>query len=1618
MNPQQNNIIQVRAADRPGPDGRLRSRLIRALAGSAAAVQRQNRRGSFLVIVVGTLALMSVFAIVYIAIGRGDVDQSASQRRNIARDDVAKQFQDYVGGIIADSTLAMAPPGDTLDPNTKRPLADQLTHRKTWDHPSTGWETVDDQGNLRPLTSKYFDPRGQVGDTPFLAQTDAIDAGLRTGKKPMQPFLNAIDWVHISNLAPDGRFVNLANLRKVDPVTKRPIQFEPDVSNVIKVTEMRKGLTLIDVDAQGRAVPTSALPYGGVSNPDVIAHWDSYQRGLFRPAKDTTRALGNQDNLLNSYADADGDGMLDSRWFELVDARELSRIKSPLDTSDRYRYVFAARVIDLSGLVNFTTAADFGSTSAGAPAKDAPAGVRPSDVDLRRLLTLEDSYPWGIGYDKIESLASATARDPAGASPDNYTLPLPGYDDAAATGAGSWAYYTLQKTISTGHVPGLPTAGATGPSASYANAADRAEMYNTLTGAAGTLAFDSTSSRYEIGSLFGSSDFLDLFTYRAGNNPDITSPIELVSGGRFWGAGGAARRDDPLRGNRGLGLEVPDRDPANRGVCDPSSMVQFATDVRHLLTPFSGARILRSTLVGNGIATNTLSDAELKIALEPTGKSDSAFTDALFHGYADALIPESANIPLLNGAVNVVTWPNTSASASEYEKIKFAHYGYTTPELGLRMVAHMGVNLAQAAGGGQAARPFTLIVDEAVRNGTIPLFLNIKGLNTDYPFKPNDVTQRVPKDMDQRVNPWAWWADGRLLDLGDNSFKPPMQTRLKSRLADSTLKKTDAVVPALNVYGVVPEPVLTAVAGFHVFTDTPSGKGSGDDDAGNRAAGVDYDDDGKAEGLCTIDNLVGVGNSDFLMQVIAFQLTNPFDTDIKLCPDIGTGVLQDRYEYYIDFNGYFFRLAALQQTSPADGTGDLQPVTLKAGESRVFFATSQSLADIKERWRNALLPPNDVDPIPLSNLTSWLRTQLKSQLGLGGPVGDPIWIEQMKFDSAGVGAGMEHAYTSQRVSYAGKFTDFKVLGAGVAGEPVPRSKDDKIVRLWRSLRTPRPADPAAPANAAETPKDPTDPLPPQYLINDQLVDRLQDPGSSTVFNRLGPTPVGVFRNSIEDAIAFAETNTSGQNYNHGLTITKFGVVHRNGTPGGVGVKGAIPAYLLESKWDGAGTSGLSVVNNQKTGPVGGRDVTDYSGFNGTKTFDEFVTSQGTGNNPVVPEIANNPSSASWGGSPLAGYTQHLVELAAGLKGQTLRLGDLLLPLAVGPEFNPIVEPGLSPEEQFEKRYLTFGESLALAMDYDQAPVSAPYSQIHNQLAALTDNGHLKLDEYAPFYDGQDTGASQGVFDIGTNDQRRGLGIPLALTVLENFRVLPSEFSSLTRPTMGLININTAPLAVLRTLPMLSPSTANWWWTGHGVTSDIAATVAAYRDKIEMPFRPGSRTPLSEVDYHEPTATPSQPKLLEARNYNTGVAGIRETPGFHSVGELMLARTNVDSPNSIDYLGSNNVNDARDGVNSIIHTSTGGPGGTVNQIPDDYEERLMVANGVLNSISVRSDVYAVWFLVNGYQKSDVQRADGQPLLDSDPMVPSIQRRFLMVLDRSNVTAKGQKPRVVLFKEIPL
>jgi hypothetical protein len=218
-----------------------------------------------------------------------------------------------------------------------------------------------------------------------------------------------------------------------------------------------------------------------------------------------------------------------------------------------------------------------------------------------------------------------------------------------------------------------------------------------------------------------------------------------------------------------------------------------------------------------------------------------------------------------------------------------------------------------------------------------------------------------------------------------------------------------------------------------------------------------------------------------------------------------------------------------------------------------------------------------------------------------------------------------------------------------------------------------------------------------------------------------------------------------------------------------------------------------------------------------------------------------------------------------------------------------------------------------------------------------------------------------------------------------------------------------------------------------------------------------------VDVQGRLATPATPpQQVMSRAMETGIDALSETPGFQSLGALMTLRyrgenleissgqpydnagsmrTSIDymgypvDPLSIPFTGFQADNQSMIGVDSVLGGSslptsrsdfpdpedpdfrpdTLQPGDFVgtDNMPNEYKEKLAIANAVVNTASTRSDYFIAWFLVHGYQQSDVEN-----LGLTDVLTPSIARRFVMVVDRSNVVKRGDKPRVLLFKEVPV
>ncbi|MFA6045275.1 MAG: hypothetical protein WC718_09840 [Phycisphaerales bacterium] len=1797
--------------------------VLAALAGSRN-VWRQKRRGSFLILVVGTLALLAVITILYVTIGNQDVRARAAIDRREQLDDVPQKFADYAANqVIGPDALSV-----WFDDSSHTSSNGQiLLRRKTSDYPSINWAA---RSNVPRTDANAFFPYATaiantqilssldqfLPTTPWLASTeptflDYDGNGPSDSSNPPRTYLDVRDWAQISNFAPDGRFVNLVNLRNNFTASH----------DVMSGVNGGKAPTLLD--ATGAS--TTMTDFGANIDAAVPAFFTARQRGAFVPVgfNPGGKKPGDDDYLGNQWADTDGDGMFDARWFELVDGRSANSLSSLLNTdSGNYRYFFAARAIDLSSLVNVNTAGD----SFAAPTGTAPWGVSPADVDLRRLLMLVDSYqnfaggPTPGGYDVLFTKSNET--DYSG----NYAGDAP-YDEDNAFFAGSGAYTALRLAIASGTTPPrVATLGGTGaailadyirpmqpfnpnmiqvytgfysvfvglgdpnsnadigkwqvwdfqsPAASETAAnllgAERRLNYYILGAAGSDDVYRLDANKYQARGRFGMDSLQELLTYRALNNPDVTSPLEATLSGRngvaltnypsapLPGSG----RLSPTRSNRSLEEELPGYNTINSSNVEfVRTQLQFASDARQRLTTISGGRQFRSVA---GVTPGVLQDAELKIDARAAVVNEDV--RLLFRGFADALALDSDR-------PNAWT-PHMSAGA--LPQLDTLFYGYRGPEAALHIAAHMAVNLKdmndtdtdpsvyalqtqKPATGGTSQGDMLVATDSALPLDQQVLNSGVYGLNAMNQPRPNNLTLTVGTGSRQRLAPTPADLDS---------------------------------APITKIYGVEPQPFVTAVASFTVYYDTPRTSTPPGDDDGSAATPPT----GPKE--ITINGDPVDSNPDFLYRVIAFQLTNPFDTAITLSsgipgtfsgagpgdispyynynPNGGVDVSLDRDKsfYYIEYGGQYFKVVSMDQPQFVDAATastlnnqgkpsrvagsaaelghyvddsmsnngseivTLTPITIPAGKTVVLCTMSRELpsriydrikgigADITSRAINA---PSDIKPL------------VGRAMGYGDPDVDLYFIPKVDALNDWKMVLANSNTSSNAVFSAGNapVNLYRTVREGVdpvSGQPVGDAKHD----LPRQIPASTPF-----WDGMHFPVNDTNPnmaYAPNNMANDQLVDRLIPPTGFDIDRKMptGDTPI--------------QNSGSGDNIvSDGFTIMIANAAIRPASPSGTLPPGALPGYCLQPKY----VNDWNVMVNDGYGPAtavrprrsnfnpSGDPIVAFRG--GSKSFVEFKramksndsrikdqpypkirsTADARATVPGFPQVGDathrpNPAIAETATAMVnanlpvafssrqgAGLSAYRTNLPPANQVSTLRLADLLLPLGVGPEYTPY-KPGagatrynLALPADAKLAWTTLSEALASAMGYDMLtpPAGAESDPIFlfaprqtaGQTTLIFDRGGLRLDDYVPFVDT----TTDGEFTTGA-EFRVGLELPLAFNILDTFITTPAS-QSRDRAIPGLINVNTAPLAVLRLVPGLAPlpyaagimdPTGNpYWWrdsatspstppevppaglnntTMPGTLADIASTVAAYRDKQTIWRRRGSAVgapgsygtsglagfvSFPEVNLSGQPVMPSSIDFNDRMMYSTlagrtemneigwtrggagmptRLSGMSELPGMRSVGELLAARnwdptdpTSRARPFNIDFMAydgtlpAGQLNSAR-GFETGAPTDAaayGTPANTNSYVgkakPVSTRERLLLANVAMNSLSTRSDYFAVWFMVNGYKKADVAVGGD----DNIPMIPSIQRRFLLVLDRSNVTRQGDKPKVLLFKELPV
>lgn len=1690
-----------------------RAVILRRAAGTPAAI-RHSRRGSFLVLVIGILALISAFMIIYVAVGRSDQQLSSAVDRSAvglednpagdfgesASNAVAEKFAKYASKVIGDDALSTfyvnknlpairADNGQTVSGTIR------LT-REASDFPYTDWNRRSDAGADNP--DKYFSasgsfdqftltntaalPESWVPSDPWLASTEPVwmnhDAVVNTTPADIRnEFLLRRDWQQVSNFAPDGAFVNLYNLRKATVDTYLG-NFEADHA------QMQAGKTL--TTATGTA--TNSTDFGIGVDQFVPAHFTMRQRhaavpvGAFdgNPAAVSYRPY--------QWADADGDGIYDSRWFEMVDARQedgsydITRPRDVLGINGgEYRYFFAARAVDLSALVNVNTATDFvsGPTDSG----DYGPGTSPAEVDLRRLLGMQDVWKeFGFAYDALAQTDN-TADD---GRPQNYFTYNNTTNPILTSMVGNRAYLSLGWTLDKGTIARLTDVNAPIDRQRFgkSDGSDalggqdgsklRSEYYQRIGASVDGLSRDFTNQNQLIAKKpFGTPDLVELLTYRGLNDPSYTSSLESAVGGHYGGPTAAENdplylRFSPLRDNRPLDIERLDS-PGGAMTTQRERQIYaaLASDVRQRLTTLSGARPIRTSdlpAIYDEERKQYVPASEELQATELKTLAGSAQATSTIRAYARGLVPYAS----VRDA-----WP---ASTGTFDQYRFLNYGYQSPEIGLRMAAHLAANL-QAMRGNAAGEPVVV---------TVPLWASMTNLIKDDGVAPNG----DPTPWPSRTYKWSAWpkTDGR----GDLGYE-----NLSVNAADNAGDQLGS--DAINVYAVQPHPFISSVASYAIYTDAKDTPDAPD----NEPYQPTFPSGAPA---VQIRGARDASNGDYIGEVFAIQLVNPFPTAVTLGGDIpadNTGANRAvwdkkrvRYDYYIEYAGRYYRLAGWTNNLNADPSDD-GPVsmTLSAGEARTFFFTSLPITTIIDRLNDSQddgeTDVQNITPPPGGDREGVFKKWLNKQIGGIAPHNDPYFMEQ--FDpKTGQPIPLDSATVKDITS---------LDGANPTGSTA-------VVRLWRAVRESyNPVlgtdneswDPALDSDVGTIP-----PLPEQNLENDMLVDRFRDPeNGGTWRHELDPDWNSVSGTAGWDYTSDNTDSDSNDNRPSGMTFTLGGVVARSGDPDGQKLErtGLLPAYCMESGFggalintavksydvDGSGYAQLKESMLDGTDRTGGRVLNQDSDF-GSSSNESWYHSQTDGGVEIFHTMVEAPSrwnvigtdvtrtSAAEIGGDLRANRPLLWAASAGAQR---RLTDVLLPLAIGAQFSfRMADNAPVSAAELDERWLTESESWSLALGYDRtasllpssprwgiyenfggnAPASTP------RIFPATDAGRIVLssafsDWNAPSATNQTLSPFIPFVDLNTNgvfdnagaggNEALSLGITPAAAILEQFTV-SSVTPSLTRAQLGTVNLATAPLAVLRVLPMLSPTTDpmtgyGWWWTDTDQSgnhskldddTDLAATIAAYRDKSQVRTRPDGTSATTRVVAFDDRDTGGAPlgDLRDPQDWNgrSGRAlalGLREQPGLMVAGEILSAARRVDlpsggavvppsDPSNIDFLGmdvettvtNSRINTTnKKGITSLDYTE-------MTPVKDDYEifeERLIVPGAVLGSATTRSDYFAVWFTVAGFRQADVRG-----LSNTMPLVPSMQRRYVMVVDRSNVVKKGDKPRIVFFREVPI
>lgn len=1592
-----------------------------------------KRRGSIIVLALGVLAILAIAAVSYVAIVRVDRASVVASQRIIRVQPQVNTVTAAIGDILAadlfgnkvvtsDTPTGVWPgafeDGDYID----MPRLDMPSSGQSW---ANG-----DNLDTNPLNAMV------IGNSNISTVGNPEDAWLAATDPVLRTPIDRSYWPQITNLRSTFKYEPRSGSRP-ERWLRGDGQYLDLMQWFFNTTSAGNANPAADLSANNAHKPIQGTAfYNGVDVSNPVSVFGVQMNRVDNDASDPGTISNDQERM---WCDTDGDLRPDARW-QKVDA---------LGNAFGLNWVVAARIIDASSLVNFNTATIFPyqqELTSGLPSNRnwthvVGTGETPADVDLTRLLgymapTLGTSRQALL----MSELSSAGQIWPVPVDArrllDN-TDTKPTFRELLFNAMG---FGTTITNLSTPPVPAnqpdynppyeprinrdpsrYPQEAFSGTNIAF-NAADiptasqRAVWWDLLTA-------DSDYPAPRSVQPTTIRDFADLHAFRATNNTTVTGKLEQFIDGPDDANGylpgstdnapyGPLRSREGVEGNNSAASASPRRigdgtqnSGSTAGLPTP---LQMAWDNRHLLTPISGVGRIGPVPVLNtpaypvqnspsggtqsqrsyfdGLSSlERINLPELEKTLDTKGL-DRDTAQRVFDAFVWALAPLATDRPLTRDLVGM-----TATSGDTISR----HYGGTTNGPAAKLVADTGLGAATFRSSYALLKALGLTVNlmDAVDSAS-PTGGQLGEVPTVVRFVPD--SQRSLKDI---IPSSTVPLIGARLAQGNLPDQPALPDRIFGNISGG-----------VTAVGVDRQPFLVQASYYAVYEDADAAAANGVPTA-------------------TIEpQSAGPAFKDQMGSIMAFELRNPWPQTIDLAnykvvvrnAAAGNGIQLE------------FDLGAAENVSA---------LLLARGASAVCYYRMGNInapTEMRDSWDNS------GDPFGTGAPES-IVSRFQDLCVLNGAAPAVVRLTPLTVRASVDGAAGNPPTFTAPADLPPVFADFLLGGTGA----VAQSRIIPVLLVRKS----------GPGVAFDT-----------------VVDRLAPPGTGGGdFPRVETDDYTVAFPLITVSPG-NDVQTQGK-----LRIMAASTVHRpTGDPAQVGVPAYIAerrennkAQVLPLLPEGPYVIGGNVTNQRRqewiTGPVGSgitidpiptpsETVLTGEGLQGPGSDTTWQTigtpNKGTFNVLGVPYTGKfslfNPSRhVNPDPPPPALPGSGTLDPETPPPGPAIRsAADLLLiptvaTFYVHPDSGP---PLVGDAADLSLSYNAAGDKIVFATNAargawvtaseqlgsdwelirDPAMPASPY--VPNAYAGMLDPTQYVLSS-------QITSGQDAIPDF--------LTIPLALRVVDAFDGLKHRGDL----AVGKINLNTAPARVLQCVPFLSPLAtvlnANDATGGASVT---ALPAPQDSDPLHYPLLWDWLLPWRSLGVE---GNPSSPinRTAATRGNRAGIPEFRKRGnrapefGLTSVGELAALAVHDPANGQITATTINDTGFAHVGANGQVEKGVpfGRPGlpashvfddGTVTyRVQDGPEEKAALLRALSNVVSTRSDVFIAWFVLRGYDPDVIESinvnggtappdlAQARMAMNNEKFRPTVDTRWLVVYDRSNVKLPTDRPKVLLQMELP-